>query len=130
MAAATGVGALIYGRWVAGPALAELPAEARAKALAGMVGRMRPILFTVMGALLASGLWNLIVHFAEKPPRYHMIFGIKLLLALHVFTMWILLSIPPGANPARDAKRPRLLATTAVSATLVLLLSAWLRRGF
>jgi hypothetical protein len=44
--------------------------------------------------------------------------------------MAFLLAVPPGANPARDARRPRWLAGMAVSGVVILLLSAFLRRGF
>lgn len=124
------VGGAVYARLGVAPALAELGAEARAKALGTLVARIRPVAFGAVGAVLLSGLWNLATHFSGKPPAYHMALGLKLLLALHVMAMVFLLAVPPGANPARDAQRPRLLAGMAVSGVLILLLSAYLRRGF
>ena len=130
LAAAVLVGGAVYARLGVTPALAELEAEARAKVLGTLVARIRPIALAAVGAVLLSGLWNLVTNFSGKPAAYHMALGVKLLLALHVMAMAFLLAVPPGANPARDARRPRLLAGMAVSGVLILLLSAYLRRGF
>ena len=129
LGAATGIGTAIYGRWVAAPALEVLAPEARAKVVSALAARLRPLGFGAIGALLLSGLWNLATHFSGKPPQYHMVFGMKLLLALHVFAMLVIAGLPAG-DPARDARRPRQMASAAVSGILILLLSAYLRRGF
>ncbi len=115
--AATAVGGSIFAAWAA----------ADAAALPGMAARIRPLAFLGVGALLLSGLWNLAMNLPGKPVQYHMALGLKLLLALHVFAMLIL----AGAGGAeRDARRPALLKSAAVSGVAVLLLSAYLRRGF
>ena len=129
-AAVTGVGGVIYARVVVVPSLADLPAESRTRLLAQLVARFRPLSFTVIGVLLVTGLFNLLTHISEKPPQYHMVLGVKLLLALHVFTVSFLLAIPPGVNPGRDARRPQLLMGAAISGIVILLLSAYLRRTF
>ncbi len=130
LGAAVLVGGAVYARLGVLPALAEVGPEARAQALGTLAARIRPVAFTAVGALLLSGLWNLVTNFSGKPPAYHLALGLKLLLALHVMATVFLLAVPPGANPARDARRPRLLAGLAVSGVLILLLSAFLRRGF
>jgi hypothetical protein len=129
-AAVTGVGALIYGRLVVGPSLGSLPQETRSKLVGDLTARMRPISFTVIAVLLVTGFYNYLTRLSERPPSYHMILGIKILLALHVFSVAVLLAVPPGANPTRDARRPRLMAGAAISGILVLLLSAYLRRNY
>lgn len=129
-AAVTGVGAFIYVWRVLGPSLAEVPQETRGKLAAQLVARARPISFTVIAVLVITGLYNYLTRIATRPSSYHMILGIKILLALHVFTVAILLAVPPGVNPARDAKRPRLIAGAAVSGIIILLLSAYLRRNY
>ncbi len=129
-AAVTGVGALIYSRLVLFPSLAEVPAEVRGKLAQQLVARMRPISFAAIGVLLITGFYNYLTKMAERPSSYHMILGIKILLALHVFTVAILLAVPPGVNPARDARRPRLIAGAAISGIIILLLSAYLRRNY
>jgi len=85
----------------------------------------KPLAFAGVGALLVSGLWSLMTNLAGRPAHYHMVLGIKMLLALHVFAMVIL-----AGAPGREARRPRLLASAAVSGVVILLLSAYLRRGF
>lgn len=130
LGAAVLVGGAIYGRVGVAPVLMELGPEARAKAMGTLVARMRPVAFAAVGAVLLSGLWNLVTNFSGKTPAYHMLLGVKLLLALHVMATAFLLAVPPGANPARDARRPRLLAGMALSGILILLISACLRRGF
>jgi hypothetical protein len=85
----------------------------------------KPLAFAGVAVMLLSGLWNLMTHFSGKPPQYHMVLGVKLLLALHVFAMVIL-----AGAPGREAKRARLLGSAAVSGIVILLLSAYLRRGF
>ena len=128
--AVTGVGALIYGSMILIPSLAELPAEARGRLVFQLVARFRPVAFAVIGVQLLTGFYNYLTHFSTRPPAYHMILGVKILLALHVFAVAFLLAMPPGANPARDARRPRLMKGAAISGVVILLLSAYLRRNF
>jgi uncharacterized membrane protein len=129
-AAVTGVGGMIYARVVVGPSLAELDPDQRGKIVTRIVARARPLWFGIVVILLGTGLYNYLTRLEGRPSSYHMILGIKMLLALHVFTIGILLSIPPGANPSRDARRPRLLAGAAISGVIILLLSAYLRRNY
>jgi hypothetical protein len=60
-------------------------------------------------------------------PGYHMWFGIKVLLALHVFGMLDVLSKPPSGDPKRDAKRSRLALGALISAVIILAIGAYLR---
>ena len=128
--AVVGVGALIYGSLIVVPSLAELTAETRGRLATQLVRRFRPVALTVVGVQLLTGLYNYMRHMPGKPPAYHMVLGVKILLALHVFSVAILLSVPPGTNPARDARRPRLMTGAAVSGIVILLLSAYLRLNF
>lgn len=75
-----------------------------------------------IGAILASGVYNLL-HKASTPPPYHMIFGVKFLLALHVFA--VALIITKQGTP--DSKRHRLLGGVVGSGLAITLLSAYLR---
>lgn len=129
-AAVAGVGGMIYARLVVMPSLAELDPDLRSKLVGRLVARARPLWFGVVVILLGTGLYNYLTRLATRPSSYHMILGVKTLLALHVFTVGILLSVPPGANPGRDARRPRLLAGAAISGVIILLLSAYLRRNY
>ena len=129
-AAVTGVGGFIYARLVVAPSLAQLPQETRSKFLSELVARVRPISFAVIVILVGTGLYNYLSRLGTRPASYHMILGVKMLLALHVFTVAILLAVPPGVNPGRDARRPRLMLGAAISGLIILLLSAYLRRNY
>jgi len=58
---------------------------------------------------------------------YHMAFGLKFLLALHVFAILFILSTPPSGDPQRDAKRPRLVVGALISGLIILAVAAYLR---
>lgn len=79
-------------------------------------------IWLLAGALVLSGLYNFLTK-ASYPPHYHMIFGIKFLLALHVLSMAVLLTRPN----IDDAKRRRWMSSIQYSAGAVILLSAVLR---
>ena len=84
--------------------------------------RFRPWLWISMAAILGSGLYNLLTKH-DLPPGYHMWFGIKMLLVLHIFVAGALLA----ARPVDEAKRLRWMGGVAFSGLAVLLISAWLR---
>ena len=78
--------------------------------------RFKPMAYTAIGGILASGLYNFLSKPAY-PPHYHMWFGIKILLALHVFAAVILY---------RQQKQ-RALTGVVISGTAIVALSAYLR---
>ncbi len=74
--------------------------------------------------LLATGLYQLMIRMGGGVPRfYHMIFGIKFLLFLHIAAVSIIL-VKPHTTPE---KRARLLTGLAFSGIGVLLLGTALR---
>jgi len=128
LAATIAVGSFIYGRWVLAPSLQVLGEEQRRALLERLAAHLRPLALTTIVALVVTGGYNLYrVLQGGVAAGYHMVFGIKFLLALHVFGMLFLLSMPPSGDPARDAKRPRLMLGAAVSGVIVLALGAYLR---
>jgi len=80
----------------------------------------RPAAFSAIAGLLISGTWNFL-HKTNLPPSYHAIFGIKALLALHVFAV-VILATKPG-----NLRRQRQLTGVAISGVVIVLLSAVLR---
>jgi hypothetical protein len=56
--------------------------------------------------------------------RYHMLLGVKLLLALHIFAVAMLATQP------KNPRRARLLTGAAISGLAIILISAYLRRIF
>ena len=128
-AAAVAVGGLVYGRLVLASALQALGEEDRARFLAKLSDRLKPLAVTVIIALLASGIYNLlnVLQGGGVGANYHMVFAVKFLLAVHVFGMLYLVAMPPSGDSARDAKRPRLMAGAAISGLIILALGAYLR---
>ena len=128
--AAVAVGGVIYARMVALPALGQAAEAARRTALEGLVARMRPLWFSAIGVLLVSGLYNLARSAPGKPPVYHMLVGVKILLALHVFASLFLAGLPGTGEAGSESRRGRRLVGAAISGLVILLLSAYLRRSF
>lgn len=79
------------------------------------------VLWAGLGLVLA-GLWNLMTK-ENPPPGYHMWFGIKFLLALHVLAV----SAVAAKQGTPPEKRTRLLGSAMGSGLAVVLISAWLR---
>lgn len=83
----------------------------------------RPWVFLSVAGLLFSGSIN----YLATPGHtrfYHMLFGIKLLLAAHVIAVAILIVRPD--NP----RRTRMVTGVMISGLAILAISAWLRRIF
>ncbi len=75
----------------------------------------KPMAYWAIGGILISGTYN----FLSKqviPPHYHMWFGIKILLALHIFAATILYR-----------GKPRALTGIVISGAIVIAISGWLR---
>ena len=94
----------------------------RGAAEAELITRYATTLQAAVAGLLLSGLYNLLSK-AAVPKGYHMIFGIKFLLALHVFAMAFLV----GRPGVEAGKRQRRLTGMVISGILILALSAYLR---
>ena len=107
--AVTLLGGLLFARQV-------LVAAGQTELIARYAGAMQ----AAIAGLLLSGLYNLLTK-AGLPKGYHAVFGVKFLLALHVFAVAFLL---PKADAA---KRARSLTGILVSGGLILVLSAYLR---
>jgi len=81
-----------------------------------MAKSFKPVAYAAIGGILLSGTYNFLSK-SSFPPHYHAWFGIKILLALHVFAVIILY---------REGKR-RALTGVVISGALILLISAYLR---
>jgi hypothetical protein len=82
----------------------------------------RVIIWPAIVTLVGSGLYNFITKPAY-PPHYHMWFGIKMLFVLHILAILALLA----RGTAPEAKQHRWLAGIAMSAVIVIAISAYLR---
>lgn len=120
---ATLIGGLIYGRLVMAPAIATLAPDA-GESLSDTAARFfRPLVFAAIAGLVVSGTFNLLTTTGHRP-IYHMLLGVKLLLALHVFAVSILIVQP------KNPRRVRMMTGTLISGLIILAIAAWLRLVF
>lgn len=122
ISAITIVGGFIYARYIVSPALASLSSADSSAVSNRMVSNFRPILYTAIGAVLVSGLYNYLSK-ASYPQHYHMVIGIKFLFVLHLFATAVLYTIPN----AGEGNRLRRLNGLVISGLLIALISADLR---
>jgi uncharacterized membrane protein len=120
---ATLIGGMLYGWLVLVPAAAGLAVDARKALNERAAALFRPLVFGAIAALLVSGGYTLMTNPGHNI-RYYILLGIKLLLVVHVFAVGIVLVTK---NPEH---RGRLLAGSAVSGLIIILISAYLRRNF
>ncbi|MCU1232648.1 MAG: hypothetical protein JWP63_615 [Candidatus Solibacter sp.] len=114
------IGGIFYGRFVMTPAAQALSADARATLDDAAAARFRPVVFTAITGLVLSGIYN----FLSKPGHsalYHALFGVKILLALHVISVAILVTAP------KNPRRSRQLFGAAISGLTIVLISAYLK---
>lgn len=119
--AATLVGGFFYARMAAVPAGEVVSPESRERFAERAAAAFRPFSYAAIAGLLLSGLYTIFTT-PGHTPRYHMLLGIKILLALHVFTAVQLIGKPGRAG------RPRLMRGAFVSGLAIILISAYLRR--
>lgn len=81
-----------------------------------MSPRYRPVIFTVIGTILVSGIYNFVSK-SSYPDHYQIWFGIKMLLVLHVFAAAVLY---------RKGKE-RALTGIVISGAVIVALSSYLR---
>ncbi len=94
------LGGVFYSRMIAG----------------GLADSFKPWAYTAIGAILVSGTYNFMSK-SSIPPHYQMWFGIKVLLALHVFAATILYK----------KGKQRSLTGIVISGALIILISGYLR---
>ena len=82
----------------------------------------KPGVIVTIICLVGAGLYNFFTK-TSYPPGYHMVFGIKTLLALHIIAVAMIM-VKPGLD---EAKVKRLLTGVSISGIIVVLLSAVLR---
>jgi hypothetical protein len=122
------LGGVVYARQVLSPVLSRLPEDLRMQAAAGAQLRYRATLYTLLGVILASGLYNFLAYEGPKHGQsYQIWFGIKILLVLHILTSAILWATSPYGDVTVAGKSKRRLASIAASGLIVVLISAYLR---
>jgi uncharacterized membrane protein len=117
------LGGMIFWRLVLTRASEDMGMAARGPLFERIAAAFRPLVLASIAGLVTSGLINYLLAPGHSK-IYHMLFGLKLLLALHVFAVAILMVQPN--NP----RRTRLATGTMISGLVILVISAWLRRNF
>jgi uncharacterized membrane protein len=117
------IGGILFARLVLAPSTAALSAESRVALMDRVAAGFRPLVYTAILGLVLSGTFNLLTNPGHRP-FYHMLLGIKLLLAAHVFAAAFLVAQP------KNPRRVRQMTGILVSGLAILLISAWLRRIF
>lgn len=128
LAAITAVGGVIFMRMALVPSVGVLPDEERKKLHEQVRSRWVKFVMAAIFFLLASGLYN----FVQKNqqglrPIYHMLFGVKFLLA---FAIFFLASVLTGRSPAFAKMREnarKWLTLNLVLAIVVVCISGVLR---
>lgn len=120
---ATLLGGMIFARFAMARAMEGLAPEAREPLVERAAARYKPFVYTAIGGLVISGSYNLLTNPGHRP-IYHMLLGIKLLLALHVFAVAILIVQP------KNPRRVRMMTGLVISGLTIIAISAWLRHIF
>ncbi|MCC6488873.1 MAG: hypothetical protein IT364_15345 [Candidatus Hydrogenedentes bacterium] len=131
LSAVTAVGGVFFIRFVLMPsAQAALSQEAHESLRAAILKRWQHIVHTCILLFLVSGFYNYLMitrHLHEDQPLYHMLFGIKFLLALAVFTLALMLSSTRSWSSAVRANARFWLAVLAFLAVAVIAMSSVMR---
>jgi putative copper export protein len=120
---ATLIGGMIFARLVMARALEGVAPDARESLVDRVAGLYKPFVYTAIGGLVVSGSYNLLTNPGHRP-LYHMLLGVKLLLALHVFAVAILIVQP------KNPRRVRMMTGLVISGLTIIAISAWLRHIF
>jgi hypothetical protein len=118
--AVTLVGGAILWRFAAIPGIQLLESDTRVKVDNAIAAAWRrKVVLSILG-LLISGIYNL-MNRAVPTQRFHILFGIKMLLALHVFAVAL------GVTRPNNPRRARRLTGIAISGVVILIISAAFR---
>jgi uncharacterized membrane protein len=117
------LGGMIFWRLVLARASEDMGMAARGPLFERIAAAFRPLVIASIAGLIVSGIINFLMAPGHSK-LYHALFGIKMLLALHVFAVAIVMVQPN--NP----RRTRLATGTMISGLIILVISAWLRRNF
>ena len=122
------LGGVVYARQVLSPVLNVLPEDLRMQAAAGAQLRYRATLYTLLGVIVVSGLYNFLSFEGPKHGQtYQIWFGIKILFVAHILASAILWATSPYGDVTVAGKSKRRLAGIAISGLIVVLISAYLR---
>lgn len=102
------------------PGLSALDDAGRTRVENAIAASWRPWASTAISGLLITGIYNLL-HRPVETKEFHILFGIKMLAALHIFAVTLL------ATKSDNPRRKRQLTGVAISGVIVFILSAAFR---
>ena len=118
--AVTLIGGALLWRFATLPGIQLLETQTRAKVDNAVAAAWRPVAIASIAGLLLTGIYN-VIHRPVQTPQFHMLFGIKMLLALHVFAVSMIATRPD------NARRSRQLTGITISGIVILIISAAFR---
>jgi uncharacterized membrane protein len=127
--AVVGVGGMAFLLFILFPSVGVLSDEQRGALLKSVLGRFRWVTWSVIVLLLASGLYNVKLVWLVPWGPYWTFLTIKIVMALAVFAIVLLLTIPLGIFERFRQRRSMWLSVAFGLAMTVILISAYLRRG-
>ena len=130
MAAVVGLGGMGFLLLILIPSLGALSAEQREALSKAVAGRFRWASWSAMTLLLISGLFNIRRYYWEEPwGRAWKFLALKILLSFALFAIVLGLTIPLRWFEGMRARRRMWLLVAFILGVVVVLISAYLRRG-
>ncbi|HMD86863.1 MAG TPA: hypothetical protein VKO18_19405 [Terriglobia bacterium] len=130
MAGVVGLGGMGFLLLILIPSLGVLSEEQRAKLSKAVAGRFRWVSWSAMTLLLISGLYNIRRYYWEEPwDRAWRFLALKILLSFILFAVILGLTIPFKLFEPLRARRRMWLLVAFILGVVVVLISAYLRRG-
>jgi uncharacterized membrane protein len=128
-AAVVGIGGMGFMLLVLLPSLGVLNDEQRKLLLKCVLGRFRWVSWSVIALLLASGFYNIRLVWLVPWGPYWKFLTIKIALAMVIFIIVLFLTIPLGIFSKFRERRQLWLSIGFGLGIVVILISAYLRRG-
>lgn len=124
------VGGVIFMRLVLAPvSRAQLDPAAGQQLREAIMGRWRKVVHAGILLFLVSGLYNyfFVTRYAHEAPVYHMLFGIKFLLALVVFALALMLTSSKGYAARVQANAAAWTGVLITLAVLTVMLGGYMK---
>ncbi len=129
MSAAIAFGGVAFVLWALMPSAGRIDSEASGKLMESVTVRFSRMIWIAIALLIITGIWMIIVVMTAVPsPLYHSILGIKIILAIVIFTIAIALTLPGKAFQSMKQNRRRWMIINIHLFVIVFFLGVWLGR--
>ena len=132
LSAIVAVGGSFFALVMVLPAISKnLDAENAAKVHGAIRARWQKVIHTCILLFLASGFYNYLAitrHLHPDQPLYHMLFGIKFMLAIGVFGFALVLTSRKSSVVGNPQRRKKILTLLVVLAITIVLISGVMKR--